>query len=122
WYTKERSGVNSIYDMDGKPIRMGANPLDVSVKIRNEMFDVAGVKPRPIYTSAQNDEWMMEAEPDATTTSGIVFQLTPDPTMLTVANQEQIRMVDFTVEVIEEVRRRHPDWYFMEAVPVCAEP
>ena len=72
--------------------------------------------------TAQHGDWMQEQGNDACTTTGIVFQLTPEPTLIAYGQQREIMMLDFGSKLLNQVIEENPFLSFIPSVPICDGP
>ena len=117
--TAAETGINDVFDLDGVTIGMGENPADINSIIYKEWFDIAGVKPREIYSTEGGAAGLLEGQWDVDT-SGVVFQLTTSGEYIPFLAAKQIRFVDFNKDVILEMRENHPEWTFVTPVLLCS--
>ena len=117
-WTWDKSGINNVFDMDGKRVSLGANPEDFTSTIYQALFETAGVKPRIVVTTEHGADGIPGGSFDAAS-AGTSMQLIFGPDWHGFANAHTIRGVDFDKEIIEQTRASHPEWTFMSPVRLC---
>ena len=115
--TEGSKGINNLFDLDGRTTNMGQDPDSIGTRIQQEMFDIGGIKPR-IVISTERSSGIAEGSFDAWLT-GIVFQLTTSGDVIPFQTTNQLRIIDYDFDLINQVHDAHPEWDFMFPMRMC---
>jgi len=115
------SGINTTADLDGKTFLPGQYANDPRTIIQVANIQATGAKPRVVYSTQRSNEALLERAVDSVH-SGMVYQVSLAGAGVTMAQQNEIRIVEHPKSAIDAVRAATPSWEFNIPMRMCNNP